>query len=129
MCLMGNLRMCVLKSHQGFTRHSSIGFSLGMARDIVPLVTQVPSAQISLYNTWYLINLIFKKNLLGTLVRSSVDLLFLRFFRRFFKLGLGVGLGSGLGLGIVLGLRLGTRLALGLRVGWVLCITTRSYSN
>ena len=44
-----------------------------------------------------------------------------------FKLGLGVGLG--LGLGIVLGLRLGTRLALGLRVGWVLCITTRSYSN
>ena len=55
------------------------------------------------------------------------DLFFLRLFKRFFKLGLGVGLG--LGLGIVLGLGLGTRLALGLRVGWVLCVTTRSYSN
>ena len=65
----------------------------------------------------------------GTLVQPSVDLLFLRLFKRFFKLGLGVGLGLGLGLGIVLGLRLGTRLALGLRVGWVLCITTQSYSN
>ena len=32
-------------------------------------------------------------------------------------------------LGIVLGLRLGTRLALGLRVGWVLRVRTRSYSN
>ena len=63
----------------------------------------------------------------GTLVKASVDLLFLRLFKRFLKLGLGVGLG--LGLGIVLGLRLGTRLALGLRVGWVLCVTTRSYSN
>ena len=68
-----------------------------------------------------------KKN--GTLVQASVDLLFLRLFKRFSKLGLGVGLGLGLGLGIVLGLRLGTRLALGLRVGWVLCVTTRSYSN
>ena len=67
--------------------------------------------------------------LFGTLVQASVDLLFLRLFKRFFKLGLGVGLGLGLGLGIVLGLRLGTRLALGLRVGWVLCVTTRSYSN
>ena len=66
---------------------------------------------------------------LGTLEQPSVDLLFLRLFKRFFKLGLGVGLGLGLGLGIVLGLRLGTRLALGLRVGWVLCVTTRSYSN
>ena len=65
----------------------------------------------------------------GTLEQPSVDLLFLRLFKRFFKLGLGVGLGLGLGLGIVLGLRLGTRLALGLRVGWVLCVTTRSYSN
>ena len=53
------------------------------------------------------------------------DLLFLRLFKRFFKLGLGVGLG--LGLGKVLGL--GTGLALGLMVGWVLCITTRNYSN
>ena len=67
--------------------------------------------------------------LFGTLEQPSVDLLFLRLFKRFFKLGLGVGLGLGLGLGIVLGLRLGTRLALGLRVGWVLCVTTRSYSN
>ena len=57
------------------------------------------------------------------------DLLFIRLFKRFFKLGSGVGLGLGLGLGIVLGLGLGTRFALGLRVGWVLCITTRSYSN
>ena len=65
----------------------------------------------------------------GTLEKPSVNLLFLRLFKRFFKLGLGVGLGLGLGLGIVLGLGLGTRLALGLRVGWVLCITTRSYSN
>ena len=53
------------------------------------------------------------------------DLLFLRLLKRFFNLGLGVGLG----LGIVLGLGLGTGLALGLRVGWVLCITARSYSN
>ena len=67
---------------------------------------------------------------MGTLVQASVDLLFLRLFKRFFfQLGLGVGLGLGLGLGIVLGLGLGTRFALGLRVGWVLCITTRSYSN
>ena len=65
----------------------------------------------------------------GTLVRSSVDLLFLRLFERFLKLGLGVGFGLGLRLGIVLGLGFGTRLALGLRVGWVLCITTRNYSN
>ena len=40
-----------------------------------------------------------------------------------------MGLGLGLGLGIVLGLGLGTRLALGVRVGWVSCIATRSYSN
>ena len=40
-----------------------------------------------------------------------------------------MGLGLGLGLEIVLGLGLGTGLALGLRVGWVLCITARSYSN
>ena len=40
-----------------------------------------------------------------------------------------MGLGLGLELGIVLGLRLRTRLALGQRVGWVLCVTTRSYSN
>ena len=52
------------------------------------------------------------------------NLLFLRLSKRVFKLGLGVGLG--LGLGIVLGL--GTGLALGLRVGWVLCITARSFS-
>ena len=38
-----------------------------------------------------------------------------------------MGLGLGLGLEIVLGL--GAGLALGLRVGWVLCITVRSYSN
>ena len=47
--------------------------------------------------------------------------------KRVFKLGLGVGLG--LGLGIVLGLGLGTGLAFGLRVGWVLYIRARSYSN
>ena len=64
---------------------------------------------------------------LGTLEQASVDLLFLRLFKRFLKLGLGVGLG--LGLGIVLGLGLGTRLDLGLRVSWVLCIATQSYSN
>ena len=40
-----------------------------------------------------------------------------------------MGLGLGLGLGIVLGLGLGTGLDLGLRVGWVLCITARSYSK
>ena len=40
-----------------------------------------------------------------------------------------MGLGLGLELGIVLGLRLRTRLVLGQRVGWVLCVTTRSYSN
>ena len=56
------------------------------------------------------------------------DLLFSRLFKCFFfKLGVGVGLG--VGLVIVLGLGLGTGLALGLRVGWVLCITARSYSN
>ena len=53
------------------------------------------------------------------------DLLFSRLFECFFKLGLGVGLG--LELVIVLGL--GTGLALGLRVGWVLCITARSFLN
>ena len=38
-------------------------------------------------------------------------------------------MGLGLGLGLEIGLGLGTGLALGLRVGWVLCITARSYSN
>ena len=42
---------------------------------------------------------------------------------------MGLGLEMGLGMGMVLGLGLGTGLALGLRVGWVLCITARSYSN
>ena len=36
---------------------------------------------------------------------------------------------SSLGFEIVLGLGLGTGLVLGQRVGWVLCITGRSYLN
>ena len=70
----------------------------------------------------------YTKAIFLTSTQMGINKVFMT-FKRVFKLGLGVGLGLGLGLGIVLGLGLGTGLALGLRVGWVLCITARSYSN